>query len=355
MYENCGLPTHEEECLQRLDEMHSAGIEVVINYWSWQGTLEQELRYADHAAALGMQLIWPIRWFADDPAATDPGLAEDCQCSGPAVLEYAVSAFRDHPATWGYYVGEEIKPPGDPAMSQAAEQVRQLDPDHPRLYVGWGGANPTANLTPFVDDADVMAADYYPVGIGRSIGDTAQIAADVQRVADSSGTDPGIVLQAFNWASEPTMAPPGDWRWPTSEEMRRMRDLAYLQGDFRIMLWFDYYFIKPLGTTSTEHLDPLAAAISAPYPVRVERLQCFAGRLTWKQSRAGRVFVRGWRAGRRTQLAKTLARSRLPVRELNLGRGTTKVRVRAGGPTARSVSNFVRVRVNRSGRARCRH
>ena len=31
MYENCDLPTHEEECLQRLDELHSAGIEVVIN------------------------------------------------------------------------------------------------------------------------------------------------------------------------------------------------------------------------------------------------------------------------------------------------------------------------------------
>lgn len=354
MYENCGLPTDEEECLQRLDEMHSAGIEVVINYWSWQGTLEQELRYADHAAALGMKLIWPIAWHVDDPATAYPGLAQDCQCTGPAVLDYAVTAFRDHPATWGYYVGEELAPEDQPAMSAASSQVEQLDPNHPRLYVGWGGSNPSGNLAPFASDADVVAADYYPVGLGRSIGDTSMIAAAVHRVADATDTEPGIVLQAFNWGDEPELAPPGDWRWPTSEEMRRMRDLAYLEGDFGIMLWFDYYFVKPLGTDSLEHLDTLRTALAAPYPVRVERLQCFARRLAWSQSRPGRVFVRGWRAGRRTQLAAP-ARPGLAVGALNLRRGTTKVRVRAGAPTARSMSNFVRVRVNRSGRARCDH
>jgi hypothetical protein len=301
-----------------------------------------------------MQLIWPVNRNATDLATSYPGLAKSCDCVGPAVLDYAVTAFRDHPATWGYYVGEELEAADQPEMSLTSSRVHELDPDHPRLYVGWGGSYTISeNLSPFVGDTDVIAADYYPVGLDLSIDETAEVAAGVQRIAASSGTEPGIVLQAFNWADEPTLAPEGTvGAWPTSDEMQRMRDLAYLQGDFRIMLWFDYLFIKPPGTDSLEHLDALSTALAAPYPLRVERLRCTAGRLAWSQSRPGRVAVRAQRGGRRARLAAATG-SRLSVGGLDLRPGTTEIRVSAGGPKLRSISNFVTVTVDRAGRARC--
>ena len=351
IYENCDPRNHESECLERLAELRDAGITVVLNYWAWQGTPAQELRYADRAQELGMKLIWPTSWAgASDPASHVPELAEACDCNGTDLLDYAVELVRDHPATWGYYVGEELWEP-NPALSAAADRVGELDPEHPRLFVGWGASDLAGNLRVLADGADMLGSDYYPVA-GWPLQKTRGIARQTHRVARSEGKQAAIVLQAFNWDSEPTLIPPGiTGQWPTTRQMRQMRNLAFLGGDFPLMLWFDYYFIKPLGTSDESHLDALAKALRARYPIKVRNLRCQRGRLAWEQSRRGRVamVVKDAEGKRQARLRRS---SGVSLRRLDLRRGEAKLRVSAGSARLRSTSNRLVLRPEGTARAR---
>jgi hypothetical protein len=240
-------------------------------------------------------------------------------------------------------VGEEFWEPNPTAMA-AAELVRDLDPEHPRLYVGWGGFDVDEHLRLFADGADVLAADYYPIA-GGSIAETHDVARRTSAVARQSAREAAIVLQAFSWSSEPTLKPPGiTGRWPTTSEMRRMRDHAWLGGSFGLMLWFDYYFVKPLGSTSIAARDRLAAALRAPYPLKVAQLSCRNGTLRWQQSRRGRVVLQGRDArGRWTRRLRGGGHG-IRIGRLGLPAGRTTLRVIAGRDQRRSVTNRVVVR-----------
>ena len=358
-YENCGPATNEEMCLERLDELHGAGITVVLNYWAWSASPAQVIRYADRAKALEMQLIWPALP-EEAPERSYPLLAEGCGCEGTALIQYAIRLVRGHPATWGYYVGEEVlylPSPAAMAVHSYAATVHRADRVKPRLYVTWGGWGPSAMrrlLNPFADDAEFLGADYYPVGVNKSDGvsGAGAVAKATKAVADEHGRDTVAVLQAFSWASEPTLAPRGDHRWPTVSEMRRMRNLSYLRGDPAIILWFDYYFIKPPGTSNMKHLDDLTAALRAPYPVKVQKLGRNAQRLHWQQSRPGAVILSYRQAGQTHRRRLSGAGGRFAISRLELRRGPVRLRIRTvGRMRLRSYTARVRFRVNSHGAA----
>ncbi len=181
MYESCS-PAKGSVCLNRLQQMANAGFTVVVNYDQLYGTQQQELAYAQQATALHMQIIWavndPVFWSGTKLIEKYRDLAPTCKCSdNTGFIRYVVGLVKNLPATWGYYVGDEVKASEHARMKAFSDFIKQLDPSHPRLFVASGNDSATmSTLTPFVDTADVLAGDIYPVGTnGEAITVVAQL------------------------------------------------------------------------------------------------------------------------------------------------------------------------------------
>ena len=64
--------------------------------------------------------------------------------------------FLEHPANWGYYIGDEPRPPAYPKMAARVESTQQTDPSRP-AYVNITGKSPIA---PFLAAVDVKVLSY---------------------------------------------------------------------------------------------------------------------------------------------------------------------------------------------------
>jgi len=253
LYESCE-PDRGSFCLDRLKQMASAGFTLVVNYEQLYGTAEQELAYANQARSLGMKVIWnmsdPAFWNGTDLLSYYSDLAATCACSdNKGFIRYCVSLVKDLPATWGYYVGDEVKRSDYAKMKKFADFVRQLDPSHPRLIIA--GENPPtmgANLKTLVDTAEFIGDDIYPVGTSEPITTVGSVAHSLQTFADQNGKKSVIVLQAMSWSQYPqsrwVCSPfPGCARFPTEPELRQMRDLALDNARPEFLLWYSYFDI----------------------------------------------------------------------------------------------------------------
>ena len=212
-----------------MDRMSGAGFRYVLNYSSWYGSREQILALADQAAAAGMQLIWPLNhpaWRDSGELATVyPKLAQDCGCQDNAELRrYAVSLVKDHPATWGYYVGDEQLPSQENVdrILSLAQEVRQTAPGKPTLFVTLPRQDLEANLAPFLPAADFGGTDYYPVGLEPNLGHFPSIAAEHRRVVRAHGASSAMVLQSFSWSQYYPETYP-EARFPTLAVIRNMK------------------------------------------------------------------------------------------------------------------------------------
>lgn len=243
LYENC-TPGHSQAII-RLQEMKDAGVRRVLNYWLWQGTEAEILNYAAQANNKGLQLIYPH--------------------NGTAAQ---IELVKNHPATWGFYIGEEAM--GNVSKIQTianySSLVETAAPTAKKLYVEWGMN--LFNLGPWLRDlvpyADMIAADYYPVGINiGSLAETTECAEKVKKVATNNDRVGWMVLQAFSWASEPELAPPGSHEWPTVTQMKEQKRRSENAG-IQSMLWFNYYFIRPFDSTDYTKLDRLRRTIEEP-------------------------------------------------------------------------------------------
>jgi hypothetical protein len=269
LYESCGPAERGQACADRLAHMRSGGFTLVLNYRQWWATEADIRHYADTAQRLGMKIIWPFDsapWrTGGDLRARYPQLAATCGCSDNAGFKrYVVGLVRDLPATWGYYVGDEV-PEAQHVQARAfADQIKALDPNHPTMVVSveYQGSQ-AAGLAPFADTVDVLAGDYYPIGT-ESADTTGPIAGHVGDLAAAHGKPAGMVLQAFSWEMYPEkgMAAP---RWPTPAEMRRMRDLSLERARAGLILWYSYFDI--VGSAEPErHWADLIAGAFAPLP-----------------------------------------------------------------------------------------
>jgi hypothetical protein len=152
--------------------------------------------------------------------------------------------------------------------------VKQIDPNHPRLFVSYSQCdqdaklNPpyVASLIPMVDTADVVGTDWYPVGsVGYSVTDTSKVARSVQSVADQYGKQSAMVLQSFNMSEYPSLyhpcSPyPSCIPYPTEMQMQQMRYLALRYSHPRLILWYSYFDILRSGNPSGHWADLVAAA-----------------------------------------------------------------------------------------------
>jgi hypothetical protein len=277
LYEECA-PSDQAQCAGELSLMGGAGFRLAVNYTAWYGSAAQIQAYAAEAQSAGVKIIWPLNyaaWRDAGTASTLPSeysdLAPDCGCAtNAAFLQYAITLVRSLPATWGYYIGDELDPSQAPEVAALAAAVRALDPGHPLLYVGQGGPQTTFDLRPFESAAGTVGADVYPVGQDVPTSYVGGVASTVQRLSAAAHTHPAMVLQAFSWGEYPTELQAPDPRWPTSNEMRQMRDQA-LPAKPSMILWYSLEDINASPDPQAHWHDLVSAAFAAASVKRTPR------------------------------------------------------------------------------------
>jgi hypothetical protein len=279
LYEQCA--PRSNTCGGRLGTMAAAGFTHVLNYTAWFGSAQEVRRYADEAAAAGVKVIWPL----NDPAwrnGTDLRshyryLGPDCQCQTNAEFkQFAIGLVKDHPATWGFYIGDEALPTAEniTQVNTLSSEVKQLAPNRPTMYVALpreGGL--TQQLAPFVSTADYAGADHYPVGMDDDIAKMANIAEETRQLTSQQGRRSVLVLQAFSWSQYRTDLPS---RFPTRDEMLQMRNLAIRHGEPDVLLWYAYNDIVESDSPASNWENVREAAF-APY-VQLDGVRRCAGR-----------------------------------------------------------------------------
>lgn len=253
LYESCS-PAKKMFCLERLQQMAEAGFTLVVNYDQLYAAADEELAYAQKAYELGMKIIWdmdaPAFWDAGDLLHLYSSLAATCHCSNDAgFISYFIDLVKDLPATWGYYIGDEVPVHAQARLQAFSSYVKELDPAHPRLIIQGAASVETVktNLIPFAGAADVLGVDFYPVGSsGVSIAITGEIAHAVQTIAEQHKKRSAMVLQAFSWTQYPQETErcvpfPACANFPTESQMSEMFHLTRQNSPSTLILWYSYY------------------------------------------------------------------------------------------------------------------
>jgi hypothetical protein len=225
IYDSCtysGSKKVVADCSDRLAVLRQGGFEVVLNYATDAMSVEDNLRYADAAQSLGMRVIWNLGSYKNLNTGAFSPLAPKLDL---------VRATMNHPATWGYYIGDE-HPEYLPLVTELSHAVRSLT-DRPLLYVS--RPNPS-KLRPFKGLADYLGPDIYPVGPI----DRASVCRTARWASKMAGSGLAMVLQAYSWSIDyPSMNAP----WPSGGQMRQMRDQAMRCGNPKLLLWFCFHCV----------------------------------------------------------------------------------------------------------------
>jgi hypothetical protein len=265
IYQDCNLDGNGcsgpagDTAIGQLDKIAAANFSVVLNYSVFWGTEEEVLAYAAHAHSRHVKIMWTF----NDPAfaryADKSGkyliydyseIAATCGCStNQGFLEYLVNLVKDLPATYGYSIGDEPTPNTAANVQNLYNLIQALDSKHPQMVnATWNNANNPSltNLQTYLDPfafADILGADYYPVGTGAPAADTAKAASDVHTIATTYGKEAEMALQAFNWGqySQDGVCSGSECTYPTRRQLQTMLRDAVNDANPKIIFWYDYW------------------------------------------------------------------------------------------------------------------
>ncbi len=280
LYDSC-VPSYPD-CLNHLNVLAEKGFKLIVNYGQLYGDAKSQIAYADRAHSLGMQVIWAILPRVDQPdnwmvtKYSELSMGSGCS-NNDCLVNYFVNIVKDHPATWGYYVADEIKPAYYLQLKAWSDTIKRADPNHPRLLVTAGSNDPMEHYYWFYsymsDTAEVIGPCYYPYGYideGKSLTRfTGATARHTQLWADKLGLQSVMVLQAASLSRYspvplcllwPLCAP-----FPSYAQMKEQRDQTILNSHPAIILWWTYADILKTDNP-VKHLDDLAAAAFSPLP-----------------------------------------------------------------------------------------
>jgi hypothetical protein len=271
-------------------------------------------QYAATAESAGVKVIWPLKeaiWRnGGNLASYYPTLASGCgSCGHDEFVRYVVNLVKNLPATWGYYIGDEVSPAEAPQVAALAALIKSVDPGHPLLLVANETAGTGANVNPLTASADVIGADSYPWNWPDTslaqIGSTAHL---MQSIATATQRQSAMVLQAFDWASYPEVVGPVSPTWPTEAVMREERDQALANGSPALLLWYSLFDIQrsadPVG-----HWADLQAAAIGPLPA-AGTTTARPGTSIAAKSRAARARCARYEAKHRRRRARRAHRHR---------------------------------------------
>lgn len=227
LYDSCNVGSGS--CLAHLDKMGDGGFNLVLDYNSGSsGNSAAEMRaYLDRAQKNGIQVIWDFNELAGKPNAAD-------------TVAGVVGAIKDHPALWGYCIGDETSSNKAASVREMSDAIKAVDSSH-RIFI-MGGYN-TESLTTFANYADVLGLYTYPIGENEDsenmVAEVGSVAKELKQFNSARGKKTIMALQAFNWANQGGAPDWSNKRWPTRTEVRQMHDQA-LASDPIAILWFSY-------------------------------------------------------------------------------------------------------------------
>jgi hypothetical protein len=245
----------------------------VINYDELYGDASFQTAYLDRAQSVGMKVIValsnPAFYNGTDLTSEFPALAQTCNCTdNHGFIQYVVNVVKNHPAVWGYYIGDEVDPSHHDTMKSAlADVVHQLDPTHPRLFIDNAGESTSVwhRNSPFFDTAEVIGTDFYPLRGETSdyptINQAGAVASGIQAYANAHKEGSAIVLQAFSYSEYDTPGAP----YPTASQMESMLSQTLAHSHPRIILWYSYYDTMA-SDNPTQHWNDLKATIASNMP-----------------------------------------------------------------------------------------
>jgi hypothetical protein len=253
-------------CVSRLQQLRAEGFTIVLDYSSLYGSSDEVRQYAAAAASLGIKLIWPLHHpalRAGTGAQAYLQLARECGCQSTAELvRYIVSVVKDLPATYMYYVGDEVPNDQHAGVRQVSDLIHALDPAHPRFYVTFGSNVAGQSLSAFTDTADVLGGDSYPIEVG---GDPSTVAGDTRttaRIAAAAERPYAMVLQAFCFCQEGHTGA----RYPSRDDYRRMLGAALTSGRPSFVLWWAYYRLLQSDDPAARVNDFVSAVFGERWP-----------------------------------------------------------------------------------------
>jgi hypothetical protein len=237
IYDACSLSDPKNkppaDCGQRLALLREGGFRVVLNYWTAAMSIEDNLAYANTAQSLEMKLVWNLSNYRNVPLEQKVEL---------------VRATAAHPATWGYYIGDEVRPEERWQVAQLSTAVRSLT-RKPLMFVS--RPNP-ALMKPFRKLADYVGPDSYPVG--PFDGPVCRTSRWASKMAPRN---PVTVLQAYSWSIDyPHFTP----AWPSGAQMRGMRNAATKCGRPKLIMWFCFHCITDYHPDPDSYWRELALA-----------------------------------------------------------------------------------------------
>ncbi|MFZ0734120.1 MAG: hypothetical protein WAM79_17495 [Candidatus Sulfotelmatobacter sp.] len=275
IYQDCNLDGQScsgpagDTATSQLDKIGAANFSVVLNYSVFWGTESEVRAYAANANARHLKIMWTFNDpdFAKYSGKSGKYLIDDygemsatCGCStNKGFLQYLVKLVKDLPATYGYSIGDEPAPDTASNVQNLYNIIRALDSKHPQMVnATWDDANnpSLANLRKYLAPfgfADILGADYYPVGTGAPASDTATAASDVDTIATADGKPAEMALQAFNWGQYPDdgVCSGSQCTYPTPRQLRTMLRDAATEAKPKVIFWYDYWDTVNAGQWNT--------------------------------------------------------------------------------------------------------
>jgi len=287
IYQDCNLDGQScsgpagDTAISQLDKIAAANFYVVLNYSVFWGTEAELLAYAAHANSHHLKIMWAFNdpAFASYSGKSGKFLINDyaeisatCGCStNKGFLQYLVNLVKDLPATYGYSIGDEPTPYTAANVENLYHILRSADPHHPQMVnATWVNANnpSLSNLQNYLDPfhfAEILGADYYPIGTGAPASDTATAASDVHTVASTYRKSAEIALQAFNWGQYPGdgVCSGSQCTYPTTRQLRTMLRDAATDAKPKIIFWYDYW-----DTVTAGHWTEFVRAVNPQQPCK---------------------------------------------------------------------------------------
>lgn len=258
-----GLYSHDFSTREDLETIANSPFNCLMPYNSlYMGFADSKLtgiprirEVLDACHERGIKIIFSLK---DLYEGTDFATRETLGIRGvPAIIDKAVTTFRDHPALLAWYINDEMPTTMLDQLSARRREVNRLDPYHPT----WAVLVSFSELPIYGPTCDVMGVDPYPIR-ARDSRDMDRVRYSMEMASRAVGTPEGMAVwavpQIMNWGCYDAKARKDrdyyvrNFRDPTEEEMLSMSLLCAIQG----AKGFIYYSYSDLTGYINPHAKP---------------------------------------------------------------------------------------------------
>jgi hypothetical protein len=94
-----------------------------------------------------------------------------CQAKEEVFVKAQMAKYKDHPATLGWYINDELKPEWIPDLEAHYKWTAETDPNHP----AWSVVYEAPELRQYMRTFDVVGTDPYPITAPYSVPNASHV------------------------------------------------------------------------------------------------------------------------------------------------------------------------------------